>query len=189
MITATALITQVAARLVSDTYWEYTLLAISPSNQGLYLDRWRSLLNTRGGSSTVSNTSSGGVSSGGVTVVEGGGSTFLGGSRDLSAAPNPKAWTAIPEWVPFKGIAAATARVTCWVWARSSGVTVSSRVTSGTNGSTFGTVEATMADVTSQSPTERIATISLVVGRYYRLEVYPSVDGGGCKCVGYLESY
>jgi hypothetical protein len=112
----------------------------------------------------------------------------LGGSRSLYVSPSPAAWTPIAEWVPVKGVTAFSALVRCWAWARNAGITVQIRLTSGTDGVTFGTTVATLSSVTSQTATERTASFTVEVGKYYRLEVQPSAAGEGCGCVGYLET-
>jgi hypothetical protein len=69
------MITQVSAKLVSDSYWEYTLLATASVYQGVYMDRWRELLGNK--------------KAGGVSLITAGGGTvagtppihYLGGSR------------------------------------------------------------------------------------------------------------
>jgi hypothetical protein len=148
---------------------------------------WRELYKQwSGASGTAQSVTYGGVGGGGSSPTAR--VYTLGGSRSLYVAPNPKAWTPVPEWIPFKAPAGFSARVRVWMWARNAGITVSARVTSGTDGITFGTVSASLADVTGQTVTERTADFVVEADKYYRLEVYPSSNGEGVGCLGYVES-
>ena len=112
----------------------------------------------------------------------------FGGSRSLYTAPNPKAWTPIPEWETFKAAVAFSSIARVWLWARTAGITTSARLVSGTDGITFGTVVAGFTDVTSQTAVERVANFNATLDTYYRIEIQPSSDGEGVGCVGYAES-
>lgn len=174
---AEAFIQTVEIELVSSSWWVYRVTAIEGDEYlGSYLDYFRG--GGGGGGTPV-------LSGSGATIMTGGGLYGLGGSRSLYVAPNPKAWTPVAEWATFKAATSFPAIARAWLWARNQNITISARLTSGTNGIDYGTTVATFTDVTSQSPVERTVLFDAVVNAYYRLEVQPSADGEGAGCLGY----
>jgi len=150
--------------------------------------KWRDMYKTWSGGTGSSAQTVAWIGGGGGTSTVAVGVYPFGGSRALYITPNPKAWTPIAEWVPVKATMRFSARVRLWLWARGAGIVVSGRLTSSSDGVTYGTVVGTVTDVTGPTPTERTLDFTAEADTYYRLEGYPGVDGEGVGCVGYAES-
>lgn len=143
---------------------------------------WRDWYRNGGGSSGGPSTPSISGTPGSSTALSS--PAFLGGSRNTSSAPNPVAWTPVPDYVPYTASASFGGRVRAELFARSAGITATCRLYNVTDSA----VVATSSGVTSQTATEVTLLVGLTTGKKYRLEVISSSNGEGVFCIGSLES-
>lgn len=144
---------------------------------------WRDQYKKWSGSTTGATATYGG---GGGTGTSAPSLAVFGMRRDGRVLVSAAAWEPIADWVPVKLSAAFTGTVRVWAWSRTAGRTVGIRVTSGTDGITFGTVETVLLAVSSTTPTERTGLVTIETGKYYRVEVSVDADDG-VGCYGYVE--
>ncbi len=179
-VSGTFLITDVDTTDTVGNAFHYTVRAVG----GLTIPpSWRDFYKGWGGgrSGTASPAVSGGT--GGTAVVLSSPAS-LGGSRNTSSAPNPAAWTPVPDYVPFTAQASFGGRVRADLFARNAGVTATCRLYNVTDAA----VVAVSSGVTSQTATEVTFLVGLTLGKKYRLEVISSGNGEGVFCIGVLES-
>lgn len=146
-------------------------------------DAWRELLGSSTPSSTVAVVSGGSASASGSGTGAALLSVFLGGSRTVSIAANPAAWTPVPNHLDFVSPVSVTAQVRVVLWARDSGVTVTARLRNVTD-----STDVESDPVTSQTPTAEAFTVALVAGKEYRLELLSDTNGKGVYGIGQIQS-
>lgn len=171
----TFMITAIETRSIAYNLVERTVTLLEGSANG---PSWRDVYRQWGGSS--------GASSGMVVFGSGGvdGPAFLGGSRNTSVALASAAYTPVTDYVPFVAKTTFTGQVRADIWARDAGITATVRLRNVTDSTTAGT----SSGVTSTTPTEVTFTVSITVGKTYRLEVLSSANSKGVFAIGALES-
>lgn len=168
--------------LISDTYWVYQFQATETATyQGNAQDKWRSLLNTGGGTAIAL---AGGGSSGGSSTTVLASPFFLGGSRKFAEAANPAAWLPVIDFVPYTAPATFSGRIRVQLFARLAGIGVTARLFDITASS----VVTTTSKVTNQTATEVTAVGVITTGHVYRLEMESDTNGGEVYAIGCLEA-
>lgn len=120
---------------------------------------------------------------GDVTVRQILGSVYLGGSRSISVAPSPAAYTPVPDYLDFVAPWTMTGTVRADIWTRNAGVTVTAQLYNVTDA----TVTGTSSGVTQVTATEVTFAVSLVAGKRYRLRILASAAGEGVFGIGKFE--
>lgn len=181
------LITDVAVRLESDTFWRYAVKAtgIDASTPAKYRGGPLSYFRQIGGGSSAATI--GGVSGGsGTTVITNKPSpSGLGGSRvssvPMAASPT---YTPVIDWIPYTAPASASYVVRVALWARAGGVSATARLYDITAAS----VVATSSPITSTTSVETTFTAALTAEHTYRLEIVSDTANESVYGIGVMEA-
>jgi hypothetical protein len=180
-LAGTFLITAVDVDSADDGSLEYTLTCVDGSELNeSWLDYYRDGPTSSGGGAIVVT---GGGGTGSTTIVTS--PAFLGGSRATAVAANPAAWMPVPNYMPFVASQSTSLRLRAYVFARSAGISVTVRLYDITAAAAVS--GSTSAPITSVVATEVTASIAVIAGHAYRLEVLNGTNGEGVYGIGSLE--
>lgn len=171
-----AVITRVAAKIVSDSFWEYTLTVSDGAYQGTYLDRWRKLLGGSGGGTSV----------GGGGVLRAAVVAYLGGMRTASQLADT--YTPVLNWSKYKAPSSFAVTVRVELWSRTAGVGVTARLYDCTASAAVSPTSSTVVSANPPASTEVTFSVALTVGHLYRLEVLSDTAGESVYAIGQLEA-
>jgi hypothetical protein len=178
-LTGTFLITAVDLQSIEEDQIEFTLTCVDSAELP---ETWLDFYGGTGSSATA----------GGIVASTGGSSTtiitgpiLLGGARNVFAAPSPADWTPVPNWVPFVCATSTSLRLRAYAAAREAGISVEVRLYDMTTPAAV--PGSTSAPITATVFTAFTATVAVLAGRTYRLEVRNSSAGHGVSAIGVLE--
>jgi hypothetical protein len=175
-INATFLITAVDVSNADDGSLEYTLTCVDGTELGeSWLDFYKSDAVSSGAGTTVVTGGSGGAA----VVLSS--PVYLGGSRNTSIGSASGVFTPVPDYLEFVVTQSTSLLLRAWVAARAGTVTVRLYDV------TAAAAAVTSAPVTSTTLTEVTATVAVVAGHRYRLEIAAGTSGAGIFGLGQLE--
>jgi concanavalin A-like lectin/glucanase superfamily protein len=180
-VAGTFMVTGCTMELAVDGCLEYALTCVDGTEAGeSWLDFFKGRSASSGGG-TIAVTSSG--SGGSSTIVTA--PIFLGGSRSVGTLSGAATFKPVPSYTVF--VASQSIGLTLRTWVASKTGTVTLRLFDETTAAAV--TSSTSAPITSVFPTftEVTATVAVVAGHRYRLEIAGSVADTGVYGIGQLE--